>query len=140
MQTPQFEIPGSKLEAIRPDSSDQLPKPFQSEKQLSQPEAKPVTDHPLGPQFGQSGNGQQAQIMSVTQPVLPTADDATQGSAADDVDVIEKEWVEKAKSILNHYSDDPLKEANELHKLKATYMLKRFNKVLKQADLGEVSS
>ena len=49
---------------------------------------------------------------------------------ADDIDVMEKEWVDRAKKIISLTSDDPYSEAKELTKLKATYMKKRFNKDL----------
>jgi len=55
---------------------------------------------------------------------------------ADDVDVIEKEWVERAKKIIDLTSDDPYVEAKEISKLKATYLKKRFNKDLPLVDDG----
>lgn len=72
------------------------------------------------------------------QPVLPppTAPTAAPTTVAvddthviaDDVDVIEKEWVDRAKKIISLTSDDPYVETKEIGKLKATYMKKRFNK------------
>lgn len=55
---------------------------------------------------------------------------------ADDVDVIEKEWVERAKKIISLTSDDPYVETKEISKLKATYMKKRFNKDIQLANDG----
>lgn len=55
---------------------------------------------------------------------------------ADDVDVIEKEWVERAKKIISLTSNDPYVEVKELGKLKATYMKKRFNKDIPLANDG----
>ena len=49
---------------------------------------------------------------------------------ADDSDVIEKEWVDRAKKIIAATANDPFVEARELSKLKANYMSKRFNKEL----------
>ena len=43
---------------------------------------------------------------------------------AQDTDLIEKEWVEKAKRIVEHTSDDPYVQQNELAKMKADYMKK----------------
>lgn len=57
---------------------------------------------------------------------------------ADDSDVIEKEWVERAKKIIAATSSDPYFEAQELSKLKASYMRKRFNKDIPLAgDVGK---
>ena len=53
---------------------------------------------------------------------------------AEDNDVIEKEWVDRAKKIISLTSNDPYVEAKEMNKLKATYMKKRFNKELPQVD------
>jgi hypothetical protein len=80
----------------------------------------PLHSLPIG-----SNPPQQAVIV---QPTTQTAlaDDAH--IIADDVDVIEKEWVERAKKIVSLTSNDPFEEAKELGKLKVTYMKKRFNK------------
>jgi hypothetical protein len=50
---------------------------------------------------------------------------------AQDKDLIDKEWVNKAKSIVERNKDDPFKQSEELTLLKADYMQKRFNKTLK---------
>lgn len=47
---------------------------------------------------------------------------------ADDVDLIEKEWVEKAKQIVNQTKDDPHTQNKELNNFKAGYIKKRYNK------------
>ncbi len=62
------------------------------------------------------------------QQTIPITDDSH--IIADDIDVMEKEWVDRAKKIISLTSSDPYSEAKELTKLKATYMKKRFNKDL----------
>ena len=52
---------------------------------------------------------------------------------ADDVDVLEKEWVEKAKEIVDNSKDDPHKQNKEVSVLKADYMKKRYGKDIKLA-------
>jgi hypothetical protein len=47
---------------------------------------------------------------------------------AADEDLIEKEWVEKAKNIVEHTAEDPFKQVEELSKMKADYLKKRYNK------------
>ncbi len=55
----------------------------------------------------------------------------TQGLTADDVDLIEKEWVEKAKSIATQTQGDPYRQVQELNKIRADYIKKRYNKDMK---------
>lgn len=50
---------------------------------------------------------------------------------ADDVDLIEREWVHKAKEIVERTKNDPYLQNKEMTKVKADYMKKRYNKELK---------
>ena len=65
-----------------------------------------------------------------------TADEAdVQGPAiADDVDVIEKEWVEKAQEVIEHTKDDPYQEEEQIEDLQADYLKKRYGKDIKNND------
>lgn len=56
-------------------------------------------------------------------------DDDTPTSAADD-DVIEKEWVDKAKKVVNETKDDPYRQERAVGKLQADYLRKRYGKQL----------
>lgn len=47
---------------------------------------------------------------------------------AADVDLIEKEWVDKAKQIVEHTLDDPYSQQEALSQMKAEYLKKRYNK------------
>ena len=51
--------------------------------------------------------------------------------AADDGDLIEKEWVNKAKAIVERTRDDPHKQSQELTGVKVDYMKQRYDKTLK---------
>ncbi len=53
---------------------------------------------------------------------------------ADDTDLIEKEWVIRAKSIVTQTKDDPHLQNKEMNKVKADYMKKRYNKDLKVSE------
>ena len=53
---------------------------------------------------------------------------------ANDVDVIEKEWVDKAKQIVTASSNDPHKQNHDVSLLKADYMRKRYGKDVKIPD------
>ena len=50
--------------------------------------------------------------------------------ASADIDVIEKEWVEKAKKIVSITKDDPREQSKELTGMKREYIEKRFGKSL----------
>jgi len=72
-------------------------------------------------------------------PVVPVASSShhtpvhagATSTIADDVDLIEKEWVDKAKAIVEATQDDPRKQKSEISKVKAEYIQKRFNKTIK---------
>ena len=49
--------------------------------------------------------------------------------AADD-DLIEKEWVDKAKKIITQTKDDPYRREQEVNKLQAEYLRKRYGREL----------
>lgn len=69
-------------------------------------------------------------------PDTPQADDHAATVAddtplvANDDDLIEKEWVDKAKKIVVQTKDDPYKREQEVGKLQADYLRKRYGKEL----------
>ena len=71
---------------------------------------------------------------AVPRPTQPVADAATAHIAAHDVDLIEKEWVQKAKAIVAHTTGDPYTQNKEINKIKADYIKKRYNKDIKQTN------
>ncbi len=71
-------------------------------------------------------------------PVPPAGAGATTTSPAasglvadDDKDLIEKEWVHKAKEIVERTRDDPYKQSEDLTVFKADYIKKRYGKTIK---------
>ena len=70
---------------------------------------------------------------SPTAVTTQAVDDQAALAGADDADVIEKEWVSRAKAIVNNTKDNPSVQSNELGKFKAEYIKKRFNKDIKTA-------
>ena len=68
---------------------------------------------------------QQIQVTGGTQPVQ-----TTNPVIADDTDVIEKEWVDKAKEIVVRTQGDPHAKSNELTGLKKEYIQKRYGKTI----------
>ena len=76
-------------------------------------------------------------------PVLPVplparaADEPSTPPAADglplvagDEDLIEKEWVDQAKRIIEQTKDDPYRREQEINKLQADYLRKRYGREL----------
>ena len=60
--------------------------------------------------------------------VQPVTDDSP--IVAGDEDVIEKEWVDKAKKILEETKDDPYGRSERVNQLQRDYLKKRYNKDL----------
>lgn len=54
--------------------------------------------------------------------VLPTI--------ANDDDLIEKEWVDKAKKVLAETKDDPYRREQEVNRIQSDYLLKRYGREL----------
>lgn len=96
----------------------------------------------------QESRGESAPVDSqvIAQPVPNTA--VQQGAVADDTtsitvvsptianddDLIEKEWVDRAKKVLAETKDDPYRREQEVNRLQADYLLKRYGR-----DLGSSS-
>jgi hypothetical protein len=64
-------------------------------------------------------------------PASGSVSHATTDLMADDVDLIEKEWVVKAKAIVAKTKDDPYQQNRAITQVKADYLKKRYNKDLK---------
>lgn len=132
---------------MNPDFRAELPP-------LAVPEAQaPVNGAQTSPEVGVAAPTETTANPSHTMPakVSPTsggADDQTQqkvqdnGSTntgptmptiADDTDLIEKEWVDKAKQIVEQTKNDPYVQNQEMNKLKTDYIKKRYNKDMSQA-------
>ena len=72
-------------------------------------------------------------ISSVPQPSVPQAtqhDIGASPAVANDDDLIEKEWVDKAKQIISQTRDDPHKREQQVGALQRDYLKKRYGKEL----------
>jgi hypothetical protein len=68
---------------------------------------------------------------AVPDPSAPASTSATSSPiVAADQDVIEKEWVDKAKKIISETKDDPHKRSAQVNDLQKDYLQKRYGKVL----------
>lgn len=115
---------------------EELPEP----KGLSAPSFE--SSHARQVETGQSGGGSPSIVQpsgSQASPVVTTASQQGQNSTsstdphvstphiADDVDLIEKEWIESAKRIVSQTSGDPHARSEGLGSVKKDYKKKRFN-------------
>lgn len=118
-----------------PAASD-LPAPtMPGDTSVPAPAGMPSTDLSAGQYQGQPNAGQA--IPSVTADPAQYAQPVGGGSAiaspqvAEDVDLIEKEWVLKAKAIVAKTRDDPRQQSTEINQMKADYLKKRYSKDVK---------
>lgn len=65
-----------------------------------------------------------------SQPPLGHSQVQSPATAADN-DLIEKEWVLKAKEIVEKTRDNPYEQQKAIEKFKADYMKKRYNKTIR---------
>lgn len=75
----------------------------------------------------------QLPVQPVQQPPMQQVTTANPLVAADE-DLIEKEWVDKAKDILAKTKDDPHARTSQINDLQRDYLQKRYNKVIGAAD------
>lgn len=128
------------IEAPAPNSADspgeQLLTPDQQTGEIpASPETMPVLKQPSGgTTTTQSTDDLMAQVAeshsNAPNPALPASTNVV-NNLPDDGDLIEKEWVEKAKQIVDKNRDDPYKQSEELNVFKADYMKQRYNKSIK---------
>ncbi len=135
--SPEMNVPGperspeSAPNVSNPELSPELPFNSPERGQTAAPERAPE-------QAAQAQASLSAQPIPITLPTpVPLQDDATQSVAADDLpavagdeDLIEKEWVDKAKQIISETRDDPAAREKQVGRLQADYLKKRYGKEL----------
>lgn len=78
---------------------------------------------------------QAGQQPAATQTITPAAIVATdEALIADDADLIEKEWVVRAKSLVEQTKHDPYMQNKAINQVKADYIKKRYNKDVKVSE------
>ena len=104
------------------------------------PESLPARPEQGNLQPAASTSTATTQSLPVLVPIVPPAPTAQPKNqpvtsptplVADDADLIEKEWVIKAKQIVAATSEDPYTQNREISKFKADYLKKRYNKDIK---------
>lgn len=83
--------------------------------------AQPILPPPVisTPPLAQDSTATQSQVIDDSMPLV-----------ANDDDLIEREWVDKAKQIIVATKDDPYRREQEVGKLQADYLRKRYGREL----------
>jgi hypothetical protein len=110
--SPEARPGGEVLPNVAPEEAGTAAPASEAGKQASQ--NMPVTPLPSSPASGQPAGGGQPTL--VGPPI------------ADDVDVIEKEWVNAAESVVKLTKDDPYREEEAVEDLQIDYLKKRYGK------------
>ena len=77
----------------------------------------------------------QAPTVDPGQPA-PAPAGANPATASDDVDVIEKEWVDKAEAVVKQTEGDPHAEEEAVEDLQTDYLKKRYNHTVDKPQEG----
>lgn len=86
-------------------------------------QAAPASSSPVNLQFSDPlAQDQTGVAQGGGQPLVVAPDEAA------DTELIEKEWVVKAKQIIESTGQDPYLQQEEISKMKADYVKKRYNK------------
>ncbi len=127
-----------------PQGGETVPRPVGGEQMpVRQPEQAPARtetrENLPAPVGGSPGDPAFTPVVMPTLPPPPivanpdpiAAADDTSPVVAEDVDLIEKEWVDKAKKIVAATKTDPYEQEKEVSKLQADYLKKRYGKEVK---------
>lgn len=131
---PQITAPGPSVEvgAIREQTFQNKERQFSAgPENISSPERKQQPSLGPSPQvFPILPTPQPSQVAATRDQSNPLNDNPL---TANDDDLIEKEWVQKAKKIVMQTRDDPYTQEKEVSKLQADYIKKRYGKDIRLA-------
>jgi len=131
---PNFDAPPSLHlpEPVPPvNSSNYEQAPSWQPPEYGAPAAPETSLQPAAPSFAIPTPDPAAAAVPLATSTQPMAQTPT--VAADD-DLIEKEWVIKAKQIVDSTREDPYQQNRQLAAFKADYMQKRYNKTIKLSE------
>lgn len=136
---PQFELPKPQNgEGLAPSEADSE-NVKATEKRNMEQQGTPGPAQPLNAgQAAQSVDDANPAGAATIIPVLPgapgTAASVHDPLPAEDGDLIEKAWVQKAKDIVERTKNDPYNQNREINKVKKEYIQKRYQKDVKLSD------
>jgi hypothetical protein len=130
---------------MNPQNNNELPPVYNGGSESQVPAEQYVPSHEQAAEQARAQaveHGVAAQPMPMPTPLPMPSQSVQQAPAApvtgqsapqmaDDLDLIEKEWVDKAKAIVEHTKHDPRAQSVEISRFKAGYLRQRFNKDLK---------
>ena len=130
--------PKQHFEAVQPEpGSEDLKQPAEKESPASEASAgkqpPPPAIQPL-PVIPDVPVAQLPALPQTEDTAAPVSSPKTSKLPAADSDLIEKQWVQKAKEIVAETKSDPYKQKSEMSKIKADYIGKRYNKAIKTDD------
>lgn len=119
-----------------PDAALSLPPIQQNTNQGTEPSQAITSNVPSAPAPSQpaplsTSTTDAANLSAAGSDSVPTE---TTTLVAEDVDLIEKEWVERAKEIVHKTKDNPYLQNRALTQLKVDYVKKRYNKDVKMSE------
>lgn len=141
-----FQNPEKSIDQLAPHSPENYGVAGGIENRIEQPrdgarEAKEVLSE--GPKGAPAAQPPHPPPVLDTSLVTQSNSDGQQSSGASssplvaaDVDLIEKEWVDRAKLIVSKTRDDPHEQENEISKLQAEYIKMRYGREIKTANGG----
>lgn len=124
VQTPDATLSLPAVQKNTDQGSDGNPKPesvdnFSAASKMPQPASSPT----VTPKATNSTSSTSVQV-----------DTESSALVAEDVDLIEKEWVERAKEIVHKTKDNPYLQNRALTQLKVDYVKKRYNKDVQMSE------
>lgn len=119
------------IPSINQQGSERNPEYLPNAQTSAQPLAPPDDSSSLG-----AASSQPDPQSTITSDSSPTNTSLAAGtpSIADDIDLIEKEWVEKAKEIVDKTRDNPYLQNKAIGEIKVDYIKKRYNKNVLKSD------
>lgn len=136
MPSPSPEMGGPQRREVQPIAPEQAPQTRNIEAQPSSSERAEIQQHaPADPIVVPAVAAQPFLPAPAQSAPAPTAQpQAGSPLIAGDDDLIEKEWVDKAKKIIQETRSDPYTQEKEVSKLQADYIKKRYGKDVKLAN------
>lgn len=126
--------PNRELPPVENESTDSIvnaeEKPQNAKPEISGNLQTPSNNTPASPPQHVAGQRVDTSLQQ-SAPLASASSSINDSLIADDTDLIEKEWVNKAKQIVEQTKDDPHAQTAEMSKFKAEYQKKRYNKDVK---------
>lgn len=139
-QQPNFELPPVNIAAHGEQHDFKQTLSPESGREALLPQPEKIANPPAAPApVALPQSVQMASLAAAPAAVQQTPQPADDGSSslpalADDADLIEKEWVNKAKQIVDKTKTNPYLQNREISKFKAGYIKKRYNKDIRVSE------